>query len=121
MLGPRNEDGSSSPLSSVPSDCPSLERTGTSITTPAKQPSSFEEIHLSSPQLAPEEAEKADKMSPKHKAQIKVVAGRRKSLPKKKSKWDAEAILTDPKSPLASADLRVRGSFFFLTIPSFTK
>lgn len=116
MSGSQSQDGSSSPLSSVPSDFPSPECTSTSITTPAKQLSSLEEIHLSSPQLPQEEAEKTDKMSPKDKPRIKVVAGRRKIVPKKKSKWDAETILTDPKSPLASADLRVTTPFSYFPL-----
>jgi hypothetical protein len=43
----------------------------------------------------------------------KTAKGKRRVLVKKvsrKSKWNADNILTDPKSPLASADLRVRHS-----------
>jgi hypothetical protein len=54
----------------------------------------------------------------------KMAKGKRRVLVKKapkKSKWNAENILTDPKSPLASADLRVRHSVFCNLVKSLTK
>lgn len=55
---------------------------------------------------------------------MKMAKGKRRVLVKKgpkKSKWNVDNILTDPKSPLASADLRVRHSVFYNLIRSLTK
>lgn len=54
----------------------------------------------------------------------KMAKGKRRVLVKKvpkKSKWNADNLLTDPKSPLASADLRVRRSVFCKLARSLTK
>ncbi|KAF4462007.1 elongator complex 5 [Fusarium albosuccineum] len=83
----RRDARSSSPLSSVPD----LDDTASKPIQPDTSSES---------QAKPDEATKTPAQKKNGKKKVVVRKGTRKS------KWDAENILTDPKSPLATADLR---------------
>ncbi|KPM41257.1 hypothetical protein AK830_g5275 [Neonectria ditissima] len=90
-----NDLPSSSPLSSIGEPEMSL---GTPTKPPPAELPPVEDIKLSSPSKSKRTPTIAKPKSGRRKVVVRRAA--------KKPKWDAESILTDPKSPLASADLR---------------
>ena len=114
-------DGGSSPLSSVPdSDVfsqPSLSQpTSQKAPGEAEPEPTIEAVGAQMPDAAPEPTTTASSRpkrtragrlpTPKEESSKKVPKKGPKRTPKKKQ-WDVEDLLTDPKSPLATADLRV--------------
>lgn len=103
----------SSPLSSIPdSDGYSLQLSQPTPPKPTEpSPKAMESTEdLVIPDVDPE----SHTMPPSRPKRARAAAPPKKEPPKKVAKrvkktktWDAESILTDPKSPLAEADLRV--------------
>lgn len=83
------------------------DETRDSITAKPDQKRTARSFRAPSRQKASAHVEKA---SPKNNRRI-VLTNRRKSA--KQKKWKAPGVYTDPKSPLANADLRVNLSFGF--------
>ncbi|KAL6849295.1 hypothetical protein ACO1O0_008831 [Amphichorda felina] len=90
-----NQSGDSSPLSSIGDKPPS------SPPQAVKSPPAASEVCQDVPPSS-SRGKRSRVMSPRRQP-VKKAAPKR---PPKKSKWDAENIITDPKSPLGSADLR---------------